>query len=97
MKKEGIDYKIGKFPFLANSRAKTNLEAEGFVKCLADTKTDKILGVHIIGPVGGELINEAVLAMEYGASAEDLARCCHAHPVSIIQFFFLDAIYNVFE
>lgn len=96
MKKEGIDYKVGKFPFLANSRAKTNLEAEGFVKCLADTKTDKILGVHIIGPVGGELINEAVLAMEYGASTEDLARCCHAHPVSIIKFF-LHAIYNVFE
>lgn len=80
LKKEGINYKVGKFPFLANSRAKTNLEAEGFVKCLADSKTDKILGVHIIGPVGGELINEAVLAMEYGASAEDLARVCHAHP-----------------
>ncbi|KAI4500540.1 hypothetical protein M0802_004502 [Mischocyttarus mexicanus] len=80
LKKEGINYKVGKFPFLANSRAKTNLEAEGFVKCLADTKTDKILGVHIIGPAGGELINEAVLAMEYGASAEDLARVCHAHP-----------------
>lgn len=80
LKKEGINYKVGKFPFLANSRAKTNLEAEGFVKCLADSKTDKILGVHIIGPAGGELINEAVLAMEYGASAEDLARVCHAHP-----------------
>ncbi|XP_043682365.1 dihydrolipoyl dehydrogenase, mitochondrial [Vespula pensylvanica] len=80
LKKEGIDYKVGKFPFLANSRAKTNLEAEGFVKCLADTKTDKILGVHIIGPVAGELINEAVLAIEYGASAEDVSRACHAHP-----------------
>lgn len=81
LKKEGIDYKIGKFPFMANSRAKTNLEAEGFAKVLADSKTDKILGVHMIGPVAGELINEAVLAMEYGASAEDVARVCHAHPV----------------
>lgn len=80
LKKEGIDFKIGKFPFLANSRAKTNLETDGFCKVLADTKTDKILGVHIIGPGGGELINEAVLAMEYGASAEDVARVCHAHP-----------------
>lgn len=83
LKKEGIDYKVGKFPFLANSRAKTNLETEGFVKVLADNSTDKILGVHMIGPVAGELINEAVLAMEYGASAEDVARVCHAHPVSI--------------
>lgn len=80
LKKEGIDFKIGKFPFLANSRAKTNLETEGFVKVLADNTTDKILGVHMIGPVAGELINEAVLAMEYGASAEDVARVCHAHP-----------------
>ena len=82
LKKEGIDYKIGKFPFLANSRAKTNLETDGFVKVLADKNSDKILGVHMIGPVAGELINEAVLAMEYGASAEDVARVCHAHPVS---------------
>ncbi|CAK9815296.1 Dihydrolipoyl dehydrogenase, mitochondrial [Anthophora quadrimaculata] len=80
LKKEGIDYKIGKFPHLANSRAKTNLETDGFVKVLADKNTDKILGVHIIGSVAGELINEAVLAMEYGASAEDVARTCHAHP-----------------
>lgn len=80
LKKEGIDYKIGKFPHLANSRAKTNLETEGFVKVLADKNTDKILGVHMIGSVAGELINEAVLAMEYGASAEDVARTCHAHP-----------------
>lgn len=80
LKKEGIDYKIGKFPFMANSRAKTNLETDGFVKVLADSATDKILGVHIIGPAAGELINEAVLAMEYGASAEDVARVCHAHP-----------------
>lgn len=82
MKKEGIDYKIGKFPHLANSRAKTNLDTDGFVKVLADKNTDKILGVHMIGSVAGELINAAVLAMEYGASAEDVARTCHAHPVS---------------
>ncbi|XP_066601009.1 dihydrolipoyl dehydrogenase, mitochondrial [Prorops nasuta] len=80
LKKEGIDYKIGKFPYMANSRAKTNLETEGFAKVLADSNTDKILGVHLIGPAAGELINEAVLAMEYGASAEDVARVCHAHP-----------------
>ncbi|CAK9796995.1 Dihydrolipoyl dehydrogenase, mitochondrial [Anthophora plagiata] len=80
LKKEGIDYKIGKFPYLANSRAKTNLETDGFVKVLADKNTDKVLGVHMIGSVAGELINEAVLAMEYGASAEDVARTCHAHP-----------------
>lgn len=80
LKKEGIDYKIGKFPYLANSRAKTNLETEGFVKVLTDSSTDKVLGVHMIGSVAGELINEAVLAMEYGASAEDVARTCHAHP-----------------
>ncbi|CAL7952410.1 unnamed protein product [Xylocopa violacea] len=80
LKKDGIAYKIGKFPYLANSRAKTNLETEGFVKVLADQNTDKILGVHMIGSVAGELINEAVLAMEYGASAEDVARSCHAHP-----------------
>lgn len=83
LKKEGIDYKVGKFPFMANSRAKTNLETDGFSKVLADSKTDKILGVHMIGPAAGELINEAVLAMEYGASAEDVARVCHAHPVTI--------------
>ncbi|KAK0088098.1 hypothetical protein PV325_013194 [Microctonus aethiopoides] len=80
LKKEGIEYKIGKFPFMANSRAKTNLETDGFAKVLACKNTDKILGVHMIGPVAGELINEAVLAMEYGASAEDVARVCHAHP-----------------
>lgn len=80
LKQDGIEYKIGKFPFAANSRAKTNNETDGFVKVLADKVTDKILGVHMIGPVVGELINEAVLAMEYGASAEDVARVCHAHP-----------------
>ncbi|CAK1604333.1 unnamed protein product [Parnassius mnemosyne] len=80
LKKEGRPYKVGKFPFLANSRAKTNGEPEGFVKVLADKATDVILGTHIIGPGGGELINEAVLAQEYGAAAEDIARVCHAHP-----------------
>ncbi|XP_003700423.1 dihydrolipoyl dehydrogenase, mitochondrial [Megachile rotundata] len=80
LKREGIAYKVGKFPYLANSRAKTNLETEGFVKVLADSSTDRVLGVHMIGSVAGELINEAVLAMEYGASAEDVARTCHAHP-----------------
>lgn len=80
LKKEGIAYKVGKFPHIANSRAKTNLDTDGFAKVLADSTTDKILGVHMIGAVAGELINEAVLAMEYGASAEDVARTCHAHP-----------------
>ncbi|KAJ8731957.1 hypothetical protein PYW08_014687 [Mythimna loreyi] len=80
LKKEGKAYKVGKFPFLANSRAKTNGEPDGFVKVLADKQTDVILGTHIIGPGGGELINEAVLAQEYGAAAEDVARVCHAHP-----------------
>ncbi|CAG4937993.1 unnamed protein product [Colias eurytheme] len=80
LKKEGKAYKVGKFPFLANSRAKTNGEPDGFVKVLADKATDVILGTHIIGPGGGELINEAVLAQEYGAAAEDIARVCHAHP-----------------
>ncbi|XKL62513.1 hypothetical protein PGB90_002346 [Kerria lacca] len=80
LKKDGIDYKVGKFPFAANSRAKTNNETDGFVKALSDKLTDRLLGCHIIGPSAGELINEAVLAMEYGASCEDIARVCHAHP-----------------
>lgn len=80
LKKEGIEYKVGKFPFMANSRAKTNNETDGFVKVLADKATDRILGTHMIGPGVGEIINESVLAMEYGASAEDVARVCHAHP-----------------
>ncbi|CAG8437782.1 15276_t:CDS:10 [Acaulospora morrowiae] len=70
----------GNFPFLANSRARTNDDAEGFVKMISDEETDAILGVHIIGPNAGEMISEAVLAMEYGASSEDIARTCHAHP-----------------
>ncbi|XP_070501090.1 dihydrolipoyl dehydrogenase, mitochondrial [Chironomus tepperi] len=80
LKKEGVEYKVGKFPFMANSRAKTNNETDGFVKVLADKATDRILGTHMIGPGVGEIINESVLAMEYGASAEDIARVCHAHP-----------------
>lgn len=80
LKEKGIKYKIGKFPFLANSRARTNADTNGFVKFLADETTDKILGVHIIGPDAGELISESVLAIEYGASSEDIARTCHAHP-----------------
>ena len=80
LKEKGISYKIGKFPFLANSRAKTIDESEGFVKILADSKTDKILGVHIIGQHAGEMIAEMSVAMEFGASSEDIARTCHAHP-----------------
>ena len=80
LKKNKISYKIGKFPFMANSRAKTINEGEGFVKILADAKTDKILGAHMIGQNAGELIAEMTLAMEFGASAEDIARTCHAHP-----------------
>jgi len=80
LKSENQSYKIGKFPFLANSRAKVNNETDGFVKILADSKTDKVLGVHIIGPHCGDMIAEMALAMEFGASAEDIARTCHAHP-----------------
>ncbi|KAG5731584.1 hypothetical protein E4T56_gene3783 [Termitomyces sp. T112] len=80
LKAEGVQYNVGKFNFSANSRAKTNLDTEGFVKVLAEKETDKILGAHIIGPNAGEMIAEAGLAMEYGASSEDVARTCHAHP-----------------
>ena len=80
LKKDGASYKVGKFPFLANSRAKVNNETEGFVKIIADSKTDRVLGVHIIGPHCGDMIAEMALAMEFGASAEDIARTCHAHP-----------------
>ncbi|KAH8984271.1 FAD/NAD-linked reductase [Lactarius deliciosus] len=75
-----VKYKVGRFPFLANSRAKTNLDTEGQVKFLVEAETDRILGVHIIGPNAGEMIAEGVLALEYGASAEDIARTTHAHP-----------------
>ena len=80
LKSNNTNYKIGKFPFMANSRAKAIDEPEGFVKILADTKTDKVLGVHIIGPHAGEMIAEMAVAMEFGASSEDIARTCHAHP-----------------
>jgi len=80
LKKENIEYKIGKFPFAANSRAKTNNDTDGFVKILGCKKTDRILGAHIIGAQAGEMIAEATLAMEYGASCEDVARVCHPHP-----------------
>ena len=80
LKEKNIKYKIGKFSFMANSRAKAIDEAEGFVKILADEKTDKVLGAHLIGPHAGELIAEIGIAMEFGASSEDIARTCHAHP-----------------
>jgi dihydrolipoamide dehydrogenase len=80
LKNENKSFKVGKFPFLANSRAKVNNETDGFVKILADSRTDKVLGVHIIGPHCGDMIAEMALAMEFGASAEDIARTCHAHP-----------------
>ncbi len=80
LKAAGVDYKVGKFPFLANSRARANADTDGFVKILADAASDRVLGAHIIGPDAGTMIAELVLAMEYGASAEDLALTCHAHP-----------------
>jgi len=80
LKKEGIAYKVGKFPFIGNSRAKTNDDSEGFVKILVEKDTDQILGSHIIGPNAGEMIAEATIAIEYKASAEDIGRTCHAHP-----------------
>jgi dihydrolipoamide dehydrogenase len=80
LKAEKREYKVGKFPFTANARARANADTEGFVKILADAKTDRVLGVHIIGPDAGTMIAEAALAMEYGASSEDIARTCHAHP-----------------
>lgn len=80
LKKAGVDYKVGKFPFLANSRAKTNHETDGFVKILADAKTDRVLGCHMIGVGVGELIAEVVAVMEFGGASEDIARTCHAHP-----------------
>lgn len=80
LKSAGMVYKVGKFPFTANGRAKVNLQTEGFVKVLADARTDTVLGVHIVGADAGNLIAEAALAMEFGASSEDIARTCHAHP-----------------
>ncbi|GGO31817.1 dihydrolipoyl dehydrogenase [Gemmobacter aquaticus] len=80
LKAEGRAYKVGKFPFMGNARAKAIFQAEGFVKMLADKETDRILGCHIIGPGAGDLIHEVCVAMEFGASAQDLALTCHAHP-----------------
>jgi dihydrolipoamide dehydrogenase len=80
LKDAGIAYKVGKFPFTANGRAKVNKTTDGFVKILADTNTDRVLGVHIIGAAASEMIAEAAVIMEFGGSAEDLARTCHAHP-----------------
>ena len=80
IKEEGRAYKVGKFSFMGNGRAKANFAADGFVKILADKETDRILGAHIIGPMAGDLLHEICVAMEFGAAAEDLARTCHAHP-----------------
>jgi dihydrolipoamide dehydrogenase len=80
LREEGIEYRAGKFPFQANSRARCTGDTDGVVKILADAKTDRVLGVHIVGPMAGDLIMEAVVAMEFSASAEDIARTIHHHP-----------------
>jgi dihydrolipoamide dehydrogenase len=80
LKADGVAYKVGKFPFSANGRARANGDSDGFVKILADAATDEVLGCHIIGPAAGDLIGEVVLGMEFHAAAEDLARTSHAHP-----------------
>jgi len=80
LKRDGVAYNVGKFPFTANGRARAMGDTDGFVKILADKATDRVLGCHIIGPDAGTLIAEIALAMEFGASAEDVARTCHAHP-----------------
>jgi dihydrolipoamide dehydrogenase len=80
LKTEGRGYRVGKFPFTANSRAKINHETEGFVKVLADERTDEILGVHMVGPSVSEMIGEYCVAMEFAASSEDIALICHPHP-----------------
>ncbi|MDA9271483.1 dihydrolipoyl dehydrogenase, partial [Planktomarina sp.] len=80
LKETGNEFKVGKFSFMGNGRAKANFAGEGFVKILADAATDRILGAHIIGPMAGDLVHEICVAMEFGAAAEDLARTCHAHP-----------------
>lgn len=79
-KADGVEYNIGKFPFAANSRARANMFSEGMIKLIVDKETERLIGAHIVGPQAGELIHELVLGMEYGASAEDIARTCHAHP-----------------
>ena len=80
VKAAGLEYQVGRFPFSANGRARASNETEGFVKILAEEATDKVLGVHIIGADAGTMIAEAAVLMEFGGSAEDLARICHAHP-----------------
>ena len=80
LKADGVDFKVGRFPFAYNGRALGRDEPEGFVKMLADARTDRILGVHVIGGQASELIAEAVVAMEFSASSEDIARICHGHP-----------------
>ena len=80
LKKAGVEYKVGKFPFSANGRARAMLKTDGFVKILADKATDRVLGAHIVGFGAGEMIHEAAVLMEFGGSSEDLARTCHAHP-----------------
>ncbi|MCE8468525.1 FAD-dependent oxidoreductase, partial [Rhodovulum sulfidophilum] len=80
LKEAGRAYKVGKFSFMGNGRAKANFAADGFVKILVDAETDRILGAHILGPSAGDLIHEICVAMEFGAAAEDIARTCHAHP-----------------
>ncbi|WP_343560560.1 dihydrolipoyl dehydrogenase [Kiloniella sp. b19] len=80
LKEDGVEYRVGKFPISANSRARAMGESDGHAKIIADAATDKVLGVHIVAPMAGELLSEAVLAMEFGASAEDIARTCHSHP-----------------
>jgi len=80
LKEAGVEYRVGKFPFSANSRARTIDETDGLVKILADKRSDRVLGVHIVGPLAGDILGEAVLAMEFGGTAEDIARTCHAHP-----------------
>src|SRR3546814_340058 len=80
LKEAGVEYKAGKFPFTANSRARSVGDTDGVVKVLADTQTDKVLGVHIVGPLAGDILAECVTIMEFGGTAEDIARTCHAHP-----------------
>jgi dihydrolipoamide dehydrogenase len=80
LKEAGVHYRVGKFPFTANARAKTNADTDGVVKVIADAKSDRVLGAHILGPDAGTLIHEVVMAMEFGASAEDIGRTCHGHP-----------------
>ncbi|MBT4718948.1 MAG: dihydrolipoyl dehydrogenase, partial [Rhodospirillaceae bacterium] len=80
LKEAGVAYNTGKFPFMANARACAMVATEGFVKILADKETDEVLGVHIVGAAAGDLIQECVVAMEFGGSAEDIARTCHGHP-----------------